>query len=490
MISTLSTRLSKSEEFIKNTTVNTYTRYVKFNNDKKVYLNEDTSIPESDIPVRRYVRCSSLLYPNDIRICHDDITFTIYTINSGSNGHTPINNSRTITPLEIDSQGLIPSIQTKLREIQADLYVPYTNNYYNGCKFVLSHPTTMQSIQCNDGFVWIFGIVVNFNGKPASDQLVLYNRLTTTNLIGFNGTSAVTNHMFYPLVNGGINKMTVSSDELVTSQYINGFKTATLAEISTNIDNIAIHTILFTKKNQEQNNIKAHFTLAPHQDAAKSSTIHYPDDRSSPELEFYPHVYPARLTSFQCGSEDLSLFDFVVIKRISSSSTSSMTTTTLSAPPTDKTDSGRVSEIRIDVNRLRSIATLWWLKLKYFGTTKHELTIIKANMRILDSSNTQLETVTIRNHTFKRYSFNLQHAIVNQSIPLNRPLDLSNYPTADTIAIRNYCFSHQGLSEDLAFVTLKLQPLSHPIKLMPWEKSLCQHLQTLSPLICPTWVTT
>ena len=57
--------------------------------------------------------------------------------------------------------------------------------------------------------------------------------------------------------------MTVSSDELVTSQYINGFKTATLAEISTNIDNIAIHTISFTKKNQEQNNIKAHFTLAP-----------------------------------------------------------------------------------------------------------------------------------------------------------------------------------------------------------------------------------
>ena len=176
MISTLSTGLSKSEEFIKNTAVNTYKRYVKFNNDKKVYLNEDTSIPESDIPVHRYVRCSSLLYPNDIRICHDDITFTIYTINGGSNGHTPINNSRTITPLEIDSQGLIPSIQTKLREIQADLYVPYTNNYYNGFKFVLSHPMTVQSIQCNYAFAWIFGIVVNFNGKSASDQLVLYNR--------------------------------------------------------------------------------------------------------------------------------------------------------------------------------------------------------------------------------------------------------------------------------------------------------------------------
>ena len=111
---------------------------------------------------------------------------------------------------------------------------------------MLSHPTTMQSIQCNYAFAWIFGIMVNFNGKSASDQLVLYNRLTTTNLIGFNGTSTVTNHMFYPLVNGGINKMTVSSDQLVTSQYINGFKTATLAEISTNIDNIAIHTISFT----------------------------------------------------------------------------------------------------------------------------------------------------------------------------------------------------------------------------------------------------
>ena len=37
--------------------------------------------------------------------------------------------------------------------------------------------------------------------------------------------------------------MVASSDELVTSQYINGFKTATLASISANDTNTSIHQL-------------------------------------------------------------------------------------------------------------------------------------------------------------------------------------------------------------------------------------------------------
>ena len=59
--------------------------------------------------------------------------------------------------------------------------------------------------------------------------------------------------------------MTVSSDELVMSQYMNGFKTATLAEISTDNNFIAIHSISATNP-FIPSSIKAHFTLTKHQD--------------------------------------------------------------------------------------------------------------------------------------------------------------------------------------------------------------------------------
>ena len=68
MLSTLSTGLNKSDEFINDNAVNTYVRTIKFNNDTKVHLTEETSIPVSEIPVRRYVRCSTFLYLNDIRM--------------------------------------------------------------------------------------------------------------------------------------------------------------------------------------------------------------------------------------------------------------------------------------------------------------------------------------------------------------------------------------------------------------------------------------
>ena len=49
---------------------------------------------------------------------------------------------------------------------------------------------------------------------------------------------------FFLLINGGINIINVSSDELVTSQYVNGFKTATLASIPTNDLKVSTHSLL------------------------------------------------------------------------------------------------------------------------------------------------------------------------------------------------------------------------------------------------------
>ena len=167
--------------------------------------------------------------------------------------------------------------------------MPYLNNYYVGCRFTFGKPTSIDVVQCNDAFAWIFSIVTSFGNNSAYDTLTLYNRMLEINLIGFDRKSRVANKSFFPLVNGGINKMTVSSDKLVTSQYMNGFKTATLAEISTNNNLIAIHSILPTNP-FILSSIKAHFTLTKHQD--NTTLAHLPDDASPTKLEYYPTTYP------------------------------------------------------------------------------------------------------------------------------------------------------------------------------------------------------
>ena len=146
MISTLSTGLSKSDKFIKNNAVNTYICHIQFDNDKKVHLAEDTAIPGSDIPVHRYVRCSALMFPNDIRICHDDLKFSIEFFTVDTTLQTKLRN---IAYSDIDSEGLLPTIQKKLREIGADIHVPYLNNYYMGCQFTFGKPTSIDIVQCN-----------------------------------------------------------------------------------------------------------------------------------------------------------------------------------------------------------------------------------------------------------------------------------------------------------------------------------------------------
>ena len=209
-------------------------------------------------------------------------------------------------------------------------------------------------------FAWIFGVVASFRNNSADDMLMLYNRTLEINLIGFDGESRVAHKLFSPLINGGINKMTVLSDELIKSQYMNGFKTATLAEISTNNNFIAIHSVSATNP-FIPSSIKAHFTLTKDQD--NTTLAHLPDDTSPTELEYYPTTYPDVLTSFQCSSEHAHIFDFVVIKMDASSNV-------MQTDPTNTAEPGRVGELRIGLESLKTLSNLWYVKLKYFSHVK------------------------------------------------------------------------------------------------------------------------
>ena len=238
--------------------------------------------------------------------------------------------------------------------------MPYLNNYCTGCQFTFGKPTSINVVQCNYVFAWIFGIIASFRNNSAHDTLTLYNRMFDIDLIGFDGKSRVANKLFFPLINGGINKMTVSSDELVTSQYMNGFKTAALAEISTNKNFIAIHSISATNT-FIPSSIKVHFTLTKHQD--NTTLGRFLGDASLTELEYYPTTYPDAVTSFQCSSEQAHIFDFVVVKMNASSNI-------MQTDPTNTAKPGRIGELGIGLESLKILSNLWYIKLKYFSHKK------------------------------------------------------------------------------------------------------------------------
>ena len=131
MQSTLSTGLNKNEEYIKENCINTYVRQVTFKNNEKVHLNKDTAIPASEIPVRRYVRCNSLLYPTDIQICNFNLQFTIVHESSSSCSSSSI----LITPTEVNNNGLLTVMQSKLSTLNVQLVNMFDKNMYSRCRF-------------------------------------------------------------------------------------------------------------------------------------------------------------------------------------------------------------------------------------------------------------------------------------------------------------------------------------------------------------------
>ena len=144
-----------------------------------------------------------------------------------------------------------------------------------------------------------------------------------------------------PSINGGINTINVSSDELVTSQYVNGFKTATLALIPANDLKVSTHSLhnfsLPTKNNTKLRAIRAFITLRKHAD----STGNEPGqgDSDSREINYITTDFPSCISSFNCTSHDRQYFDLVVIRKQSQQ---------IQGFPHDIMDSTRVGEIRIN----------------------------------------------------------------------------------------------------------------------------------------------
>ena len=121
--------------------------------------------------------------------------------------------------------------------------------------------TGLKAILSKYHFAWLTNIINQYPiEKGPQDGIKLYedNNYSTSsriNLLGINSTTGLSEKTVYPLFNGGIHRFTISSDSLATFQYINGHKTATIAENqlgpSTNaqINPMQIHDAFDWKKN-------------------------------------------------------------------------------------------------------------------------------------------------------------------------------------------------------------------------------------------------
>ena len=170
----------------------------------------------------------------------------------------------TIKPIDVDRLGLLPSITQALEALDVRLLYNKRIKDYKGFRMHFKEANTIQEISSNYSFVWFLNLIDDYGDKTSLDTIILCNK-TGINLLGLNPPNPVMSKIIFPMLNDGINRLTISSDHLATLQYINGHKTATIAEPS-----IAPSTgVKFQSRNWKKEWF--FYSIAPHPTTQKST---------------------------------------------------------------------------------------------------------------------------------------------------------------------------------------------------------------------------
>ena len=228
--------------------------------------------------------------------------------------------------------------------------------------------------------------------QPLVDLLAM-NKLLGSGVIVINKLSK----MIFPLFNGGINRITISSDLLATSQYISGHKTATIGKLqigpstSSQINPMEIHDS-FDWKNEY------FFTMAIHEQQQQTETplsdsSH--DDASPPDHLWIPdylyNTLPNAITSFRCNSGLLSkCFDLVSIHSPMQSGSKHVV-----SMPGDTRFRKRIGEVHLDLDILNETSDQLLIEVKKHFAVKppqepSQQMHSKTNFAVLDNRGAML----------------------------------------------------------------------------------------------------
>ena len=300
--------------------------------------------------------------------------------------------------------------------------------------------------------------------QPLVDLLAI-NKLLKSDVIAVHKLS---NKTIFPLFNGGINRITISSDLLATSQYINGHKTTTIGELqigpstSSQINPMEIHNS-FDWKNEY-----FFFTMAIHEQQQQTETP--PSDVLLPtdDLQIPDYLYdtlPNAITSFHCNNGLLSkCFDLVSIYSPTQSGSKHVV-----SMPGDTRFRERVGEVCLDLDILSETSDQWLIEVKKHFAVKlsqqpSQQMHSKTNFAVLDDRGVMLtssmKSTLQPTHFIQQQNINTTQLFSNNHFHF---LDITetkqDFPNSKYMAIHQYA-NHLGTVNGQYYGKLMLIPLN------------------------------
>ena len=178
-ISTLSTGLNKSDEFIKENATHLHTRIVTFCNNKKINLDQHTAIPtaEDAESAVRYLRCESITYFPDYDVCHKDIQVRWSHTNSLGGNFPP--QTATISAADVSAQGITAVVAKALQPAYIHVLTSGEGNSYQGICFAWA-PGTIYQFHMMYLAAWLCGIIPTYTYEQENQFYVVYDLSSDT----------------------------------------------------------------------------------------------------------------------------------------------------------------------------------------------------------------------------------------------------------------------------------------------------------------------
>ena len=266
--------------------------------------------------------------------------------------------STTIPSRDVNAYGLVSAVSRAIMPLNIYITTDVQGSQYNGIRFSWDHTQTYK-IDMTYLMAWMFGIIPTYeNGKEKEFCTIYDNRsMPIVDLLDYEVSTGTIKRVLFPLLNGGIHHMTVSCKELTTSQYINGHKTATIAETTLMLS----QQVKFPNVPNWQEDV-IHYFLMPHPQAPRGTA--FPDiHASSPsDLTYFPNVAPACIPYLRCNINQYSnVIDPIAVNMESGVAVSRVTN--FSSAHGD-----RIGEIRINLKTLNEVSFKWMVEI-YLGNS-------------------------------------------------------------------------------------------------------------------------
>ena len=286
-------------------------------------------------------------------------------------------------------------------------------------------------------------------------------RMPCINLLNVDINTGLATKIIYPTLNGGINRITISSDLLATSQYINGQRTATLAELQISPSTMAQVNPITVQSSFDWHTEKIYFTMRFYDGKVVQN---FPDDDevsyATDDVEHYTTVISDVYTSFMFNNGIFGgWFNLVTLTQNDAG--------TIIPDPLDTMAADKASELRINMDQMVMFSDQWLINVKQITQPKRRSAMIeiktKVGFAIIDQNGTVLSS---KMQSFVKYFYST-HCINTQVDSVNKYffLDITqirqSHPTSKYLTIRQYCNSSGSLNHHGEYAgILEMTPLN------------------------------